>query len=281
MARTMYCHVNGEIVPAEEGVVSVRNRGLIHGDGITEWLRAYGGQVFEWSAHERRIEKRCEALSIPVPGDLDERIEATLAANDRSVAVLRLSITRGGGPALAPDLDADPVVILGASVPPGSPEVESDPVVMQTVTTRRGSNGDPFDERGTRLHANLELARSATDRYRAEEALLRDSDGFVTGGASADLLFIDDSALRVPASDPVSTLRPVVCDLAREEGIPVEAGRYSPSAIREASEAFLASAVAGIRPVSHLDGIAVGGGPATRLLAATLEELIETEYRSD
>jgi branched-chain amino acid aminotransferase len=72
----------------------------------------------------------------------------------------------------------------------------------------------------------------------------------------------------------------VVCDLAREEGIPVEADRYSPSTVREASEAFLASAAEGIRPVSDLDGIAVGDGPVTRLLAATLEELIETEYRS-
>jgi branched-chain amino acid aminotransferase len=73
----------------------------------------------------------------------------------------------------------------------------------------------------------------------------------------------------------------VVCDLAREEEVPVEAGRYSPNAVREASEAFLASAAEGIRPISRLDGIAVGDGPVTRLLAATLEKLIETEYHSD
>jgi branched-chain amino acid aminotransferase len=219
MTETTYYHVDGEIVPAEEAVVSVRNRGLLYGDGITEWLRAYGGRVFEWSAHERRIEKRCEALSIPVPGDLDERIEATLAANDRSEAVLRLSITRGGGPALTPDLDGDPIVVISASAPLGSPDgsgVDANPVVMQTVTTRRDGNEDPLDERAERLRAHLELARAATDRYRAEEALLRDPNGFVTGGASADLLFVDESALRVPASDPVGVLRPVVCDLARE-----------------------------------------------------------------
>jgi branched-chain amino acid aminotransferase len=280
----MYYHVDGEIVSADKAVVSAWDRGLLYGDGLTEWLRAYGGQVFEWSAHQRRIEERCGALSIPVPGDLDERIAATLAANDRSEALIRLSISRGGGPALTPDLDADPVVIVGASAPPDSPNdpgVESNPVVMQTVTTRRGGEADPFDERAARLRARLELARAATDQYQAEEALLRDRDGFVTGAASADLLFVDENALRVPASDPVSTLRPVVCDLAREEEVPVEAGRYSPSAVREASEAFLASAAEGIRPISRLDGIAVGDGPVTRLLAATLEKLIETEYHSD
>jgi branched-chain amino acid aminotransferase len=284
MTRTTYYHIDGEIVPAEEAVVSAWNRGLLYGDGFAEWLRVYGGQVFEWSAHERRIEKRCEALSIPVPEDLDERIEATLAANDRSEALIRFSVTRGGGPVLTPDLDADPVVLIGALAPPGSPDgsdIESNPVVVQTVTTRRGGEEDPLDERATRLRAHLELARAATDRYRAEEALLRDRDGFAIGGTSADLLFVDESALRVSASEPVSTLRPVVCDLAREEDIPVETGRYSPSAVREASEAFLANAVDGIRPVSQLDGIAVGDGPVTRLLAATLEELIESEYRSD
>jgi branched-chain amino acid aminotransferase len=285
----MRFYVDGEFVERENASVSAENRGLLYGDGFTERLRAYGGTVFEWSTHERRIETRCEALSIPVPAGLRDRIAETLAANDLADAVVRLSITRGGGSALVPDLDATPVVVIAVEAAPrggrsgGDLESEdggengTEPAVVQTVTVRRPSESDPLAERSARIRASLELARAATEAYRAEEALLRDAEGHVAGGATSDLLFVD-GALRVPAADPVGVLRPVVCDLAREENIPIETGRYSPSTVREASEAFLASAIGGIRPVSRLDGIAVGGGAVTRLLAATLDELIEEQY---
>jgi len=290
----MYYHVDGDLVERENAVVWVENRGFLHGDGFTERLRAYGGTVFEWRAHERRIEAKCEALSIPVPADLRERIEGTLAANDLTDAAIRLSIARGGEPTFALDLDATPSVVIGVEAAPrggrgGGDERQDDgddgdeadratPAVVQTVTIRRSSDSDPFGERSTRIRAHLELARAATDEYRADEALVRDRGGALTGGATSDLLFVDEFALHVPAADPVGVLRPVVCDLAHEEEIPVETGRYAPNAVREASEAFLASAVEGIRPISRLDGITIGDGPVIRLLSATFDELVEEEY---
>lgn len=275
-------HVDGDLVPRDEATVSVRDRGLLYGDGVTERMRTYGGAVFEWKAHESRIRERCDVLSIPVPSDLHDRIEETLAANDRSEAVVRVSITRGGGPALTPDPDAAPTIVVAVETPPRADSDENGgragSAVMQTVTVRRPDGDDPFDERATRLRARLELARAATDQYRADEALVRDREGFVTGGATSDLLFVDESALHVPAGTPVDVLRPIVRDLAREEDIPVETGRYSPNAVREANEAFLASAVGKVRPISRLDGIAIGDGPVRKLLSATLDELIEQRY---
>lgn len=320
----MRYHVDGEIIPADEATVSVRNRGVLYGDGITEHTRAFGGQVFEWNAHERRIREKCGALSIPVPADLHERIVSLLAANDLADAVCRLSITRGGGPGLTPDVDAPPTVVIGVEPAPrggrtrtGRPETtsenvsdgatrdgsdegteaavgdettvgdetaasgggpRSDPAVVQTVTIRRLDGPDPLGERAADVRARLELARAATDEYRADEALVRDREGFVVGGAASDLLFVDEQALHVPRADPVDVLRPVVCALAREESIPVERGRYPPDAVRDVDEAFLASAVDGVRPIARLDGIAIGDGPVRKLLAATLGDLIEEQY---
>lgn len=319
----MQYHVNGTLVPREDATVSVTDRGVLYGDGITERLRAYGGRVFQWMAHAERIDRRCGALSIPVPDDLHERIEGTLAANDLADATVRLSIVRGGGPSLSPTIDAAPTIVIAVEPAtrggrqragptgngPAAERVAVDPddavdrrtgesgdgigpeddgengesssaesTVVQTVTIRRPGDGDPLAERAAAIRARLELARAATDRYRADEALVRDREGFVAGGAASDVLFVDDAALRVPETAPVDVLRPVVCDLAREEGIPVERGRYRPNAVREASEAFLASAVEGLRPIVRLDGIGVGDGPVRKLLSATLDELIETRF---
>jgi branched-chain amino acid aminotransferase len=275
----MEYHVDGTLVPADTATLSLQGRDTLYGDGLTERLRAYNGAVFEWDAHRERIERDCDSLSIPVPEALHDRIEATLGANDLADASLTVSITRGGDPTPPPDLDATPRVVIGIEPAPrgGRETADSEPVTVQTVTVRR-SEKDPLAERRTRLLARLEVARAATPEYRAEEALIRDAAGFLIGTVASDLLFVDESGLCVPASDPVTTIRPVLLSLAHEEGIPIETGRYLPSAVREADEAFLASPTAGIRPIERLDGIAVGNGPVRNLLAMTFGERIENRY---
>src|SRR6056297_2721296 len=109
----MYFHVDGDLVPADEATVRVRDRGFMYGDAAFETLRAYGGEIFEWSAHERRLQSTCEHLGFAeaVPDDLRERVEATLDANDLDDAYVRLSVTRGVQPGkLPPDPDVDPTV---------------------------------------------------------------------------------------------------------------------------------------------------------------------------
>ena len=60
----MQYHLNGDLVPAEEATVSVRDRGFRYGDGVFETLRAYGGDVFEWAAHRERLERTADRLGL-------------------------------------------------------------------------------------------------------------------------------------------------------------------------------------------------------------------------
>lgn len=278
----MQYHLNGRLVPAAKAAVSVHDRGFLYGDGFTERLRAFGGSILEWDTHARRIEAAGAALAIDVPDDLRERIAGTLRANDLTDAGVRVSIARGGGPELTPDPEADSTVAVTLERFPrggryGEPTWET-PAVLQTVTVHHDCAGSPTEDRLTALRARLEVARAATDRHQADEALLCDPAGAVAGGAASDLLFVSQDALRVPEAEPVGVTRPLVLDLARKEGAPVEPGRYSPGDVREASEAFLTNAVWGIRPVTSIDGISMEAGPVVRLLRTVYDELIEGRY---
>jgi branched-subunit amino acid aminotransferase/4-amino-4-deoxychorismate lyase len=95
-----FYHVNGEVVPASEATVSVRDRGFLYGDAAFETLRAYGGTVFECDTHIGRLRNTCETLGMgdAVPEDLTERVDATLAANDLTNVYVRVSVTRGSQP---------------------------------------------------------------------------------------------------------------------------------------------------------------------------------------
>ncbi len=289
----MQYHLNGDLVPAEEATVSVRDRGFRYGDGVFETLRAYGGDVFEWAAHRERLERTADRLGLraALPEDLRGRIDETLAANDLADAYVRVSVTRGSQPGtLTPREPVDPTVVVEVKELPrggieGVPPWEG-PATVQTVRTRRVPDAAlPADGKTHNylagVLARLELRRAATEHHRADECLMRDLDGNVASGATSNLFFVAEQGLRTPAEDldvlPGVT-RSVVLDLAREEGFPVETGRYPVDAVRDADEAFLTNSTWEIRPVESVDGIDVGSGPMTRLLRRLFDERVEDAH---
>lgn len=289
----MKFHVDGDLVSESDATVSVRDRGFLYGDAVFETVRVYGGTVFEWEAHERRLRQSAERLGFAeaVPEDLHERVHETLSANDLSEAYVRLSVSRGTQPrGLTPDAAVDPtVVILAGELPRGGLDGESvwdGSATVQIVKTRRASDAAlPADAKTHNylggVLARLELERAATERYRADEALLRDSKGNLTEGTTSNVFFVEDGTLKTPSLDgPVlpGITRSVVLDLADDEAFPVETGNYTPADVRAADEAFLTNTTWELRPIERADGVAVGAGPLTRLLVRLFDERIERQH---
>ncbi|WP_276271307.1 aminotransferase class IV [Haloarcula litorea] len=289
----MQYHVDGDLVDADEATVSVRDRGFMYGDAAFETLRAYGGEPFEWDAHRERLQHTAEVLGFAdaVPDDLRERVDETLAANDCPDAYVKVSVSRGVQPGkLTPDPEVDPTVVVYCKPLPrggrdGDP-VWDGPATVQTVRTRKVPGESIPADTKTHNYLNsvlgkLELRRSAADGDPADECLLRDVDGTVAEGASSNLFFVAENALRTPSEDldllPGIT-RDVVMELARDEGFPVETGHYSLEDVRGADEAFLTNSTWELRPVESVDGIDVGTGPMTKLLRRLYDERVEERH---
>ncbi len=284
----MQYHVNGDLVPAGEATVSVRDRGFQYGDAAFETLRAYGGDVFEWRAHVDRLERTCETLGIDhglSDGDLRVRVQEVLDANGLTDAYVRLSVTRGVQPGkLTPSDDVDPtVVIITKELPRGGtegPAVWDAPADVQTVKTRKPPESAMPADAKTHNYLNGILARQ--ELVEADEALLRDVDGNVAEGATSNLFFVDDEGLHTPSEDlPLlpGVTRAVVADLVEDAtDVPLQTGRYSPEDVRSAEEAFLTNTTWEVRPVATVDGIEVGGGPVTRLLSTLFDKLVERRH---
>ncbi|WP_121822241.1 aminotransferase class IV [Halostella salina] len=284
----MQYHVNGELVPAEEATVSVRDRGFRYGDAAFETIRVYGGEVFEWGAHLDRLHRTCETLGIDhgvSDADLRVRVQEVLDANGLADASVRLAITRGVQPGkLTPDPEVDPtVVVTAAELPRGGVDgtpVPDGPADLQTVKTRKPDDAALPSDAKTHNYLNGILARrELTD---GDEALLRGPDGSVAEGATSNLFFVDNRGLHTPSEElPIlpGITRAVVLDLAeRETDVPSHAGRYDPEDVREADEAFLTNTTWEVRPVATVDGIEVGGGPVTQLLSKLFDRLVERRH---
>ena len=292
-ADELLFHVDGEVVPESEATVSVRDRGFMYGDGVFETLRVYGGEPFEWGSHRERLERAAERLGLAdaVPDDLRERVDETLAANDLDEAYLKVSVTRGAQPGtLTPDPEVDPTVVVYVSaLSRGGVDGESvwdGPATVQTVRTRRAPDAAlPADVKTHNylpgILARLELQRSATDEFTADEAVLRTADGHLASGAACNVFFVDGGTLKTPSTDlPIlpGVTRSVVLGLAAGEDFPVEQGRYGVGDLREADEAFLTNSTWELRPIERVDGLDLPTGPMTKLLARLFDERIERDH---
>jgi branched-chain amino acid aminotransferase len=288
----MQYHVNGELVPAEEATVNVRDRGFMYGDAAFETMRVYGGSLFEWEAHRARLEETCETLGMPdaVPADLRARIHETLEVNDLSDAYVRASMTRGrSSRGLAPEPDVDPtVVVIVESLPRGGVDgtrVWEGPARVETAARPRIPDAAfPADAKTHNylagVLARLEHRRPDGD-YAADEALFCDEAGYVAEGTVSNLFFVTNETLRTPNLDgPVlpGVTRSVVRSLARRAGVPVVTGRYTVEQVQAADEAFLTNTTGEVRPVASVDGSPVGGGPVTRRLRREFDRRVESCY---
>src|SRR5207249_132923 len=103
--------------------VSALDRGLLHGDGVYDTWRTYGGEPFLIAAHVRRLAAAARALALPGPGSaaLWERRTRLLAArNGIADAAVRLTLTRGAaGDAPLPARATRPTLLLTLRRLPG------------------------------------------------------------------------------------------------------------------------------------------------------------------
>ncbi|ELZ27165.1 branched chain amino acid aminotransferase apoenzyme [Halogeometricum pallidum JCM 14848] len=286
-------HVNGELVPASEATVNVRDRGFSYGDALFETLRAYGGDVFRWEAHADRLAEGADALALDhglSDPELKRRVDETLRVNDLSDAYVKLSVTRGVQPGkLTPDPEVDPTVVVQVKPLPrggrGGDSVWDGPATLQTVKTRRVPDRAVPARAKTHNYLNGILARLELRTTGADEAVMLDGEGRLAEGATSNLFFVRDDALCTPDLDgPVlpGVTRAEVLDIAREEGIPVREGRFVPDDLRNATEAFATNTTWELRPVESVDGIELGGGPVTRLLSRLFDARVErTHYAED
>jgi branched-chain amino acid aminotransferase len=283
-------HVDGKLVPADEATVNVRDRGFMYGDAAFETLRVYGGAIFEWEAHFERLARTCATLgfdeAIPPADDLRERVLETVAANDLDDAYARLSITRGvQSGKLTPDPRVAPTIVVVVEGLPrggvGGESVWDEPARLRTAETRRVPSAAVPAEIKTHNYLNGILARLELRGSDADEVILRDVEGYVTEGATSNLFFVADGTLRTPTTRldilPGVT-RGVVLDLARSEGIPVEAGEYTLADLRRADEVFVTNTTWEVRPVTRVDDASLEVGPLTKLLAGLFDERVEAAH---
>ena len=272
----MLVWLNGRLLPARDARVSALDRGLLHGDGVYDTWRTYGGLPFATAAHLRRLAGAARALGLPAPGPArgwERRARLLVARAGLADAAVRLTVTRGvAGEGLAPERRARPTLLLSARQLPAHLEPrrrEGIPVVLLPFPRDAGA---PWG--GLKLvgHPSAVVGRVTASRRGAAEGLYVTAAGEVTEATSANVFLVERGALVTPprASGILpGVTRALVIALARRAGLRVREERIAAPRLRRAREIFLTASTIEILPVVRIDGRAVGPGrpgPVTRRL---------------
>lgn len=271
----MLWYVNGELLPADKAVLSVEDRGLLHGLGLFETILVHEGRPAFLKLHLDRLAASARELGLPLPSEeeLLKGVEEVIRAGNIVYGVVRLTVT--AGPAVGPPGSV-------AAPRPRHPYREEDyrrgwRAVL--VPWRRCAQ-NPVCRHKTLNFAENMLARRWAGSSGYDEGLFVNTNGYLTEGTVTNLfMFRDQRLFTPPLADGLlpGVVRRVVIELAREAGIPVMETSLLPEDLFKSREAFLTNSLLGLMPLVEIERDSVGGGlpgPLTSHLRRLYMDLI-------
>lgn len=93
-----YTSVSGMLIPSDQAVIPVQDRGFRYGDGVFETIAVYDGTPYQWELHMKRLEAGLCALTIPCDtSEIRHNALDLLQQNELRDATIRIAISRGIG----------------------------------------------------------------------------------------------------------------------------------------------------------------------------------------
>jgi branched-chain amino acid aminotransferase len=249
MAAAELTSIDGRITGTSEARVPAADDGLLRGDGVFEVIRLYAGRPFALGEHLDRLERSAAAIELPVERQaLEAEISALLDEFGDDEAQLRLVITRGGRRIAS----TENLPALGDTVSLAS--VTYSPTVILTGV------------KSLSYAANMQATRLAKGEG-ADEAVLVRPDGVVLEPPTSTVFWVSaGGALRTPSLE-AGILASITRARLLDE-LEAEEGEFPIEDLRGAQEAFLASTVREVQPVSAVDGSELPSCPGDRAAEA-------------
>jgi branched-chain amino acid aminotransferase len=267
--------LDGKIVPFDDAKIHVLTHALHYGIGVFEGIRAYQmadgrSEVFRLKEHIRRLYDSAHVIMMEIPftpEQLEQACVEVLRSNKLPAGYIRpLAFTGAGALGVGAK---NPTQVMIAAWPWGA--------YLSEEGLRRGIRGKVSSF--TRLHVNVNMVRAKISgqyvnsflatREAAmagyEEAILLDTEGYVSEGAGENIFIVKNGVLRTP---PLSSAilagltREAVIRIARDNGIEVIEEKFTRDTMYLADELFMTGTAAEVTPVREVDNRSIGKGEA-------------------
>src|SRR5438128_11586016 len=277
--------MNGEFVPAEQGVISVRTHAFAYGTGCFEGIRGYWNEqdqqvyLFRLREHYERLHRSCKILQISLPYTVDELIEISrelVRRNGQQQDVYLRPVAYKSDITLGVRLHDINDGFLITSEPTGN-YVDISGLHCGVSSWRRvDDNAIPARAKICGAYVNSAFAKSEALQNGFDEAIMLTNEGKVSEGSAENIFLVMNGEFVTPAPTEnilLGITRDTVMQLAtRELGRITRERQVDRTELYIADEIFMCGTGAQIAPVVSVDHRLVGNGE-TGPISCTMQQL--------
>lgn len=244
--------VNGK----QSDLISIRDRGLLYGDGVFRTLRVSGAIALQWPLHYQKLQHDCSVLGIPCPEFSLLSAELGNLTSIHPDGVVKLIVTRGqGARGYAPPVHPKTVHIWDIAALPDYPAGLAKYGVKARLCDLRLSKQPRLA--GIKHLNRLEnvLAAAESNDTGIAEGLLMDEDGNIIGGTRSNLFLVSRGELITPdlsRCGVAGVQRDRVMTWAAQHNMVLRVRDVGLDELLHADESFLVNSVIGLWPIREL-----------------------------
>ena len=274
MEKTEKIWLDGKFVPWHEANVHVLTHTLHYGLGVFEGVRCYQTKnkksaIFRLHEHVDRLFNSAIVLGIDIPFSQKEiftAIQLVVRKNKLKECYIRPIVFLGHNQMGLNPSGVDVRVAIAAwpwGTYLGEEGISRGIRVRISSFTRHHVNITMTRAKACGHYVNSILAKTEAVRDGYDEAILLDSQGYVSEGSGENIFLLSKGRLKTPAlscSNLEGITRDSVFDIAKHLKIEVEEGRVTRDELYIADEVFLTGTAAEITPVREIDNRTIGNG---------------------
>ena len=292
--RDGFIWMNGTFVPWKEAKIHVLTHTLHYGMGVFEGIRCYkisnGGAVFRLKDHIARLFKSAKIFEIEIPFEENVIFDAVIESikkNSLHSCYIR-PLVFYGPEKMGLSTKGCSVNVMVASWHWGTylgEEGLSKGIKVKTSSfTRHHVNSALVRAKACGYYINSILAHQEVSRYGYDEALILDTDGYISEGAGENIFIVRNGML---ITTDLSTClegitRDTVITLAKNLNLNLIEKRITRDEIYTSEEAFFTGTAAEITPIISLDDRMIGSGklgPVTEELQTLFFQIVNGESK--
>jgi len=264
--------MDGKLVNWDDAKVHVLTHTLHYGLGAFEGIRCYktekGSAIFRLDEHVDRLFASAAIFLLKIPfskAEIKSAIIKTVKANRLKECYIRPLVYIGYG-AMGVYPKDNPINVSIAAWPWGAylgDEGLTNGIRIKVSSfTRHHVNSAMTRAKICGYYVNSQIAKKEAIACGYDEAILLDTEGYVSEGSGENIFIVRNNALK---TTPLTSIlegitRDSIIRIAKDLKIPVQEERFTRDEVYIADEAFLTGSAAEVTPVREVDGRKIGLG---------------------
>jgi aminodeoxychorismate lyase len=254
----MNVFLNGRIVPEEQAVISVFDRGFCFGDGLFETIRVFNGRPFRWAQHLDRLNRGAGFLKIPMPftpQELRKHADELLKSNEAKDCLIKVNLSRGPGPRGYSPVGAETPNLVMSTHPAPEWNTENPPQFRVIFSEQRMVAHSAVTAFKTTDRLLNVLAAAEAEAAGADDAILMNTNGEVVCTTSGNLFWVHkDTVYTTPSghSSLPGITRAVVLEICQALALPTGKRVIKPDHLLRSEGLFITNSARGIIPIGFV-----------------------------